>query len=276
MGCITLKFLIWLLYGTDVLNAFNQTFENSPFYQWKTENGERVTQVHDIATQWMDHIALDPVCQVGTTALGDILEIVRTGLLVVRLPQRLGRDVNSERVGWSPRQSKVNLSSALPDESTPVKADEVTPLARTSSDPVEQHGIEINIVPAAPEDTGTLPETEPVQQGPVGRNIPTRLLASELKQRLETILPDEEEDELPSQYDEGKNFPEDDENYWLPNEPRLPPPGYPYRSVPFRPARDSEYQTDPTAPNSSPSISYSQSQAAGGLPVPEHQRVGMH
>ncbi|KAF2653766.1 hypothetical protein K491DRAFT_602167 [Lophiostoma macrostomum CBS 122681] len=250
MGCITLEFLIWIMYGTEALNEFNRRFENSSFYEWKTEHGQRVTKVHEIAIQYMDRLALDPVCQVGTTALGDLLEIVRTGLLVVALPQRLGRDVNSERFGLSTEKSRVALSSAQATEEPLVKSDEAAPLVRTSSEPAEQHGIEINIVPAASEDTNTLQEAEPVQRGPVGKNVTTRLLASELVQRLENILPADDGDEGESQDDDGKLFVDDDDSYWLPDEPRLPRTILPHRPMPLRPANHSEYQTDATAPTS--------------------------
>lgn len=95
MGCITLEFIIWLLYGNDVLDQFNQRVKDesggdSPFYQLSEVNGKKVARVHGVVEHWIDHISRDPSCEAGTTALGDLLKIVRTGLLVVKLPKEGG------------------------------------------------------------------------------------------------------------------------------------------------------------------------------------------
>ncbi|KAF5530648.1 serine threonine kinase [Fusarium mexicanum] len=87
MGCITLEFMIWLLYGCEGLNRFHQHMKsgspepdsNRHFWQ-SSPNGFRV---HPVVIGWMGHIAKDPVCRVGETALGDLLEITRDRLLVV-------------------------------------------------------------------------------------------------------------------------------------------------------------------------------------------------
>ncbi|RSM08145.1 hypothetical protein CEP52_004871 [Fusarium oligoseptatum] len=59
MGCIMLEFLIWLMYGVVDL----------------------------IVQEWMDHMAADPVCKARTTALGELLDLISTRLLVTELPQ---------------------------------------------------------------------------------------------------------------------------------------------------------------------------------------------
>lgn len=95
MGCIWLEFLIWLMYGMDGLKRFNRAFnqgrtESCSYYEMDG-NGE--AKVHRVALQWMEHMAQDPVCQVGQTALGDLLEFIRDRLLVVKLPQNLGTTI---------------------------------------------------------------------------------------------------------------------------------------------------------------------------------------
>jgi len=90
MGCITLELTIWLLYGAEGLGRFGRELGFSSFYQTSVVNGRKVAQVHDVAVRWMDQMADDPRCQVGSTAIGDLLELVRTALLVVKLPRRLG------------------------------------------------------------------------------------------------------------------------------------------------------------------------------------------
>ncbi|KAF2265195.1 HET-domain-containing protein [Lojkania enalia] len=75
MGCITLEFIIWILYGNDELNNF--------YDQMKGGND----QFHRTVTDWMDHIQKDPECS-QDSAIRDLLYIVRTKLLVVPLPPR--------------------------------------------------------------------------------------------------------------------------------------------------------------------------------------------
>ncbi|KAJ0116629.1 hypothetical protein J7T55_009779 [Diaporthe amygdali] len=95
-GCITLEFLIWLMYGREELKRFNQGIiiddaNNTRFYLTKLDdNGNPKARVHDVAAKWMEHMANDPICKSGSTALGSLLEIVQNRLLVVKLPERLG------------------------------------------------------------------------------------------------------------------------------------------------------------------------------------------
>jgi serine/threonine protein kinase len=96
LGCITLEFLIWLMYGLDELNRFNRgmkigTSDNTRFYLIRpVTGGKAVATVHDVVAKWMAHMAKDPICAPGSTALGNLLELVETRLLVVKLPERLG------------------------------------------------------------------------------------------------------------------------------------------------------------------------------------------
>lgn len=95
MGCITLEFIVWLLYGLDGLQRFNKSVkgdlnDDSPFYQTSEKGGKKIARVHDVVTYWIGQLAQDPSCRAGTTALGDLLEIVHKGLLVVRLPKKGG------------------------------------------------------------------------------------------------------------------------------------------------------------------------------------------
>lgn len=88
MGCIALESLIWLMYGPDELTRFNQSFrqrqgERGGFYE---VDDKGITKVHRVAVRWMEHMAKDPVCIVGRTALGDLLEVIQVHLLVVELP----------------------------------------------------------------------------------------------------------------------------------------------------------------------------------------------
>jgi serine/threonine protein kinase len=92
MGCITLEFMIWLLYGPDNVQQFIKEMpEKAPFYEVLTEkNGKKTVSVHRVAARWMDHMAKEPSCREGT-ALGSLLDLVQSGLLVVELPPQKGK-----------------------------------------------------------------------------------------------------------------------------------------------------------------------------------------
>jgi serine/threonine protein kinase len=82
-GCVALEHVIWLLYGEDehgrFLGHLVGTHRDSGFYKL---TGEGVI-VHPEVVRWMDCILMQ--FPVGTS-VGDIVEIIRTKLLVVELP----------------------------------------------------------------------------------------------------------------------------------------------------------------------------------------------
>lgn len=84
-GCITLEFIIWLVYGWDQLNRFNNAFSDT-YYVGESPSHK----VHDEVLKWMNHLAKYDLFRPGKSALGDLLQIVRTGLLVVQLPENGG------------------------------------------------------------------------------------------------------------------------------------------------------------------------------------------
>lgn len=90
IGCITLEFMIWLLHGRTGLEEFEKQFhKDSPsFYQIDPEDPHRAT-LHPVVNAYMESMANDPRCAKGA-ALGRLLEIIKTGLLVVKLPQLTG------------------------------------------------------------------------------------------------------------------------------------------------------------------------------------------
>ncbi|KAK3303131.1 uncharacterized protein B0T15DRAFT_513341 [Chaetomium strumarium] len=93
MGCIILECLIWLVWGNKELAAFNYTIQGSgslgmehPYYVIKRESGKETTaEVHPMVTRYIEALAADSACG-ADTALGDLLDIIRTKLLVVPLP----------------------------------------------------------------------------------------------------------------------------------------------------------------------------------------------
>jgi serine/threonine protein kinase len=95
MGCVTLEFMIWLLYGNEELQNFSANItgkqdEASSFFEVepdrRSSTSKLVAHIHPTVQACLDHISKDPECE-GKTALGDLLEIVRQKLLVVQLPE---------------------------------------------------------------------------------------------------------------------------------------------------------------------------------------------
>ncbi|KAI8945395.1 kinase-like domain-containing protein [Xylaria longipes] len=118
LGCITLEFVIWLMYGPDELDRFNRGLEvnnsdNSRFYLIKPVTGGRPeAKVHDVAIEWMKHMARDPICTPGSTALGNLLELIETRLLVVQLPKRLGTFIDLSHDSKPPESDTAILSNS--------------------------------------------------------------------------------------------------------------------------------------------------------------------
>lgn len=80
MGCVTLEFLIWLLYGYEQLQAFNEGLYG--FFELQNEG--RTARIHPRVQAWQNDLSGHPACQ--GTALGALLNIVKTKLLVIELP----------------------------------------------------------------------------------------------------------------------------------------------------------------------------------------------
>ncbi|KAI4710301.1 hypothetical protein J4E89_004754 [Alternaria sp. Ai002NY15] len=100
MGCIIFEFIVWLLYSHEELCRFNNNNQghygpSDMFYEISRDH-KRAVRIHRVVEHWMDHMAKDGLCLSGTTALGDLLKVVRTGLLVVDLPEDGGRDPQAD------------------------------------------------------------------------------------------------------------------------------------------------------------------------------------
>lgn len=87
MGCITLESIIWILYGNRALDDFYKQLkgESQETQYFEIREDGNVAEVHRVVRQWMDHIQKnDPECT-QDSAIRDLLELVRTKLLVVDL-----------------------------------------------------------------------------------------------------------------------------------------------------------------------------------------------
>ena len=131
MGCITLEFIVWLLYGADGLNDFNRSIGNDDaFYEIQLSDGKKTAVVHHVVREWMDHMATQPACYPGT-AVGDLLYLVKTRLLVVELPERLGTSPDLSTVSGAARRDipfKAPFLDATFSPLTPAAAPQETQL----------------------------------------------------------------------------------------------------------------------------------------------------
>jgi serine/threonine protein kinase len=88
LGCITLEFIIWVLYGNDILEEFYTQVEagrKQTCQYFELHEDRKGAEVHHIVIAWMKRIRIsDPECS-QDTAIGDLLETVRNRLLVVNL-----------------------------------------------------------------------------------------------------------------------------------------------------------------------------------------------
>ncbi|KAH9208072.1 kinase-like domain-containing protein, partial [Leptodontidium sp. 2 PMI_412] len=96
-GCVTLEFIIWLLYGTWSLNEFNKMYvvnemdQQCPYFEVEGKGENKRAKVHPAVSETMDLLSRDQECKVGQdSAIKDLLRIVRTKLLVVNLKAGAG------------------------------------------------------------------------------------------------------------------------------------------------------------------------------------------
>lgn len=92
MGCITLEYIIWILYGSDGLKRFYRQMNSAhnqdvcQYFEMVRTKEETTANVHRIVRHWMKYIdEEDPECS-QPSAIKDLLKLVRTRLLVVTLP----------------------------------------------------------------------------------------------------------------------------------------------------------------------------------------------
>lgn len=228
LGCITLEFIVWLLCGLDGLNQFNAELTGPSFYQVSVENGKKVAHVHPAAIRWMERMAQHPACNSNGTAIGRLLELVRTSLLVVKLPHRLGTNLSvSEPVhinrlrrsdivtGYGLDQSGSDQGLAVGTTPSPNSSLEAnTPMIhitshittdKASSDTLTVNNnsdittvkvvsdvptVEITSADVEPE-TVELPIRRPIQRRPERRGD-ARGLSREICQKLEDILTEDD------------------------------------------------------------------------------------
>lgn len=157
----------------------------------------------------MRYMAQEPACRVGTTAMGDLLEIVQEGLLVVKFPEGMGTfndESFQQRPGLSiPAQangSGGDESSGTPEptEPTPTATSQGVPQIDIPSISVVDIDQDVSLATAEPPDVPTPALRKPDSKGP------RRFRATDLVDRLEYVVTDE------------------DPRYWFAGHGRKPPP----------------------------------------------------
>lgn len=99
MGCITLEFIIWILYGNEELNSFYNQVKGAghqvcQYFEVLESRTPMRAKVHRVVLLWMDQIQnMDPECS-QESAIRDLLSVVRTKLLVIPLPPNRTRSFN--------------------------------------------------------------------------------------------------------------------------------------------------------------------------------------
>ncbi|KAF4456333.1 HET-domain-containing protein [Fusarium austroafricanum] len=138
IGCIWLEFLVWLMYGHDGLRSFRNQFPR--FYD---VNKGDVAIVHRVAEKWMDHMFQDPVCKPGQTALGDLLELIKTQLLVVRLPDSFGstRDLSSQPGAKRTKKITKRLLESVPPLEIHPSSGSIPQINEVPPDPVDDFAL---------------------------------------------------------------------------------------------------------------------------------------
>lgn len=88
LGCITLEFVIWVLYGNTVLEEFHTQVEagrKQTCQYFELHEDRKDAEVHPTVLKWMKRIRMsDPECS-QNTAIADLLDIISNRLLVVKL-----------------------------------------------------------------------------------------------------------------------------------------------------------------------------------------------
>ncbi|CAN9109473.1 unnamed protein product [Alternaria alternata] len=191
-GCIIFECIIWYLYDMARLNKFNYsnvgTYGTSDFF-WEHNHVTGIAKVHGVVEHWMEHMSKDALCRSGETALGDLLQIVRTGLLVVELPkdggsasQADGAPLQNSKAG-SAEFADIRMSSDAHDSHQTIEVTEPESSKLEDADATSNvHGITPSF------DIAESSFTEPIglQDPQTKHNV--RLRAHELEKSLSQIL----------------------------------------------------------------------------------------
>lgn len=133
LGCIILEFIVWMVRGIEKLNEFNDKIVNEygkqiHYFEQIKINGGSTFRVHTAVSDTMDRLAQHAECKAEKTALGDLLEIVRTKLLVVGLGAPPNGTANAYQLSTDTQtQSRAHSSTLKNDLGNIIKRGEKDP-----------------------------------------------------------------------------------------------------------------------------------------------------
>jgi hypothetical protein len=85
--------------------------EHSPFYQLKKTL--RSAKVHNVVVSWIEHVPKDLACLAAPTASSNLLESVKRGLLVVKLPGPSGPALSNNALLSDGMRTEIHLGNEL-------------------------------------------------------------------------------------------------------------------------------------------------------------------
>ncbi|KAI1277694.1 hypothetical protein F5Y07DRAFT_398247 [Xylaria sp. FL0933] len=87
MGCIMFEYVLWLLYGNDMVTELHRRLKKGSNQYFEFPAGTTGSaQVHRTVSRWIQHLQQnDPDCK-ENTPIGDLLRLIQTKFLVVDLP----------------------------------------------------------------------------------------------------------------------------------------------------------------------------------------------
>lgn len=124
IGCIFLEFAVWLLYGLEAVEKFQESrastdskVANGSFYQ---HNSEGFAEIHPNVSEAMSILKLDPLCKIGK-AIGDLIKVIDKDLLRVEVSRRAKAETLHDTLGQIVQEAKQNPRYLLDSfDSSPV------------------------------------------------------------------------------------------------------------------------------------------------------------
>lgn len=129
IGCLYLEFLIWILYGSDGLEAFHTDVKRAqPYTFYRTDPD---VSLKPEVQGWIEEIKKDPRCTpIKSTAVGQLIDLIEKRLLVVSIggqpaeaTQSQSSSVNERPTSTAPgsfsmivRTPTIQLNQVLPTE----------------------------------------------------------------------------------------------------------------------------------------------------------------
>ncbi|KAM0551831.1 hypothetical protein ACHAPJ_008166 [Fusarium lateritium] len=181
MGCVILEVVIWLFYGPDGLQTFDDGLEpqgGSFYVTKKKQDKSQEVSINPVVEDWMSYICQGEPEAGEDTALGDLIRFVRGEMLVPQLfSMPVSAPLNKDSI---PPPSEVRASSekvVTVLEKLFMKSNSNSRYLIPELDPVHSHNRQLPTF--APSENATLGVSE-ISKGPVYRSWYPQVLPSSL------------------------------------------------------------------------------------------------